>query len=392
MTSEQPTLLVFADDWGRHPSSCQHIVRELLPRHASVWVNTIGTRKPRLNRETFARVWEKLRHWTEASSGASALDGLRVVNPRMWPWFGRTWDRGINQRLLRRQLCPLLQQIEGPIVGITTLPIVADLVGRLPVSRWIYYCVDDFGVWPGLDGVTLQFLERKLVRRVDDVIAVSETLRERIARLGRAAQLLTHGVDVEHWQASRNPLELPALVGLERPLVVFWGVVDRRMDVPFVRQLAADLGQGTILLVGPGADPDPALLSLPRVVHLPPLPYAQLPELAKAARVLVMPYADLPVTRAMQPLKLKEYLATGRPAVVRNLPAIAEWADCCDVTASPEEFSRVVRQRIESGLPVLQAEARRRLASESWSAKAEQFAAFLNPAERPLPLAVGGGP
>jgi hypothetical protein len=34
-----------------------------------------------------------------------------------------------------------------------------------------------------------------------------------------------------------------------------------------------------------------------------------------------MPYADLAATRAMQPLKLKEYLATGRPVVVRDLPA-----------------------------------------------------------------------
>ena len=34
-----------------------------------------------------------------------------------------------------------------------------------------------------------------------------------------------------------------------------------------------------------------------------------------------MPYADLPVTRAMQPLKLKEYLVTDRPVVVADLPA-----------------------------------------------------------------------
>jgi hypothetical protein len=83
-----------------------------------------------------------------------------------------------------------------------------------------------------------------------------------------------------------------------------------------------------------------------------------------------MPYADLPVTRAMQPLKLKEYLATGRPAVVRDLPANRPWADCLDVAASPEAFSEAVRRRLETGLPPEQAAARARLAGESWAEKA----------------------
>ncbi len=45
----------------------------------------------------------------------------------------------------------------------------------------------------------------------------------------------------------------------------------------------------------------------------------ELPALAQQASVLIMPYADLPVTRVMQPLKLKEYLATGRPVVAAPL-------------------------------------------------------------------------
>ena len=44
------------------------------------------------------------------------------------------------------------------------------------------------------------------------------------------------------------------------------------------------------------------------------------PALAREAAVLIMPYADLPVTRAMQPLKLKEYLATDRPRRRRRSP------------------------------------------------------------------------
>jgi hypothetical protein len=86
-----------------------------------------------------------------------------------------------------------------------------------------------------------------------------------------------------------------------------------------------------------------------------------------------MPYADLPVTRAMQPLKLKEMLATGRPVVARDLPASRSWDDALDLARSPEGFRDAVLLRLHTGLPAGQALARRRLAAEGWPAKAAQL-------------------
>ena len=242
----------------------------------------------------------------------------------------------------------------------------------LPVRSWVYYCVDDFSVWPGLDGRTLGQMERDLLPQADIIIAASEYLQQRLRDLGRSSELLTHGVDLDFWTHSSSSISLPE--GLEEPFIVFWGVVDRRMDVDFLRRLAADLERGTIFLAGPEDDPDPELRRLPRVRTLGPLPLAELPDLARRAAVLIMPYADLPVTRAMQPLKLKEYLATGRPAVVRDLPANRPWADCLDLVSTPAAFSARVRQRLESGLPAEQRPRRSRLVDETWEKKARTFA------------------
>jgi glycosyltransferase involved in cell wall biosynthesis len=386
----QPGLLVFADDWGRHPSSCQHLVRLLLDRRPVSWVNTIGTRTPQLNLATLQRAFGKFRQWLRGPASREPLPAnLHVLNPKMWPWFTRPMDRWLNRKLLVRQLASVIRAMPEPPVAITTLPIVADLMDELDVRRWIYYCVDDFSQWPGLDQATLRRMEEALVRRADVLVAVSETLRDRLARMGRESHLLTHGVDLDFWRTPATA-PVPALDGLERPLIVFWGVVDRRMDVALVKRLAADMTHGTIILLGPKADPEPGLFESRRVVYLEPLPFEQLPVLAQAADVLVMPYEDLPVTRAMQPLKLKEYLATGKPAVVRDLPATHGWADCLDLAATPEAFSQAVRLRLSTGLPTQQKEARARLADETWAEKARQLEQWIDfptdapPKARPL--------
>jgi len=375
--------VVFSDDWGRHPSSCQHLIRPLLPHRPVLWVNTIGTRPPRFDWTTARRIAEKLKGWMRSKSRPDSDSGLSpaVLSPKMWPSFKSRPARWLNRRLLLRALRPAIAAMEEPPCIVTTLPLVADLAGEFPGARWAYYCVDDFSAWPGYDGATMQRMERELVPKIDVAIAVSETLQRHLAGLGRSSHLLTHGVDLEHWRSGSEE-SLPELAEFEGPLVVFWGVVDRRMDVAFVRALSNAMTAGTILLVGPQDNPEPELLKLPRVRWKPPWPFEKLPALARAAGVLVMPYGDMPATRAMQPLKLKEYLATGRPAVLRDLPATRDWADAADVVGTQDAFAEAVLRRLATGTPPEQLQARQRLDTEGWAAKAKQFECWVDGVER----------
>jgi len=375
----QTPILVFSDDWGRHPSSSQHLIRHLLPHRDVIWVNTIGTRPPRLDTQTLHRVSEKFRHWSERSSSHDVDPSVRkpqILNPRMWPSFASSFSRKLNRHLLLKALTPVVNSLGEPPIVVTTLPIVADLVGVLRARSWVYYCVDDFSVWPGYDGKTMQRMERALAPNMDRIIAVSEKLVEHVGLLGKSAELLTHGVDTDRWKVQSK--EVPReLYGLEPPFIVFWGVVDRRMDTSYVASLASRLEIGTVVMFGPQDDPDPAMLRLPKVIARPSVPFERLPDIAAAASVLVMPYADLPVTRAIQPLKLKEYLASGRPVVVRALPSTFPWQDACDVCDTAESFTEAVIRRISTGVPNEQLLARDRLTSEGWREKATIFSRLL---------------
>ena len=382
MDSKAPPtrLVVFSDDWGRHPSSCQHLVARLLDRYEVLWVNTIGTRAPTLSRADIARAAARVRQTLGSGIGQTALEPrLQVISPWMYPGFRRWWQRRLNAQLVGRA-CRRHLSRSSPVArhtAVTTLPITADLVGHVPVKHWVYYCVDDFSVWPGLDGSVMDAMERQLVARVDVVVAVSEVLQQRIASLGRDATLITHGIDLEHWQGAARVMREPPPWGrgLGRPVFLFWGVVDRRLDADWCLALADECG--ALVLVGPQQDPDPRLAAHDRI-HMPgPAAYGDLPALAAWSDVLVMPYADLPVTRAMQPLKLKEYLATGKPALLRRLPATEAWSDAADVVASIDALLQCARARVAEGTPPSQEAARGRLQEESWDVKARMFEKLL---------------
>ncbi len=337
----------------------------------------------------------------------------------MYPGFRAGWQRALNAYFMRRALRQGAQALEslaltgeGETTGasprkvlLTTLPITADLLasrrrnglrdsGRLRIDASVYYCVDDFTVWPGIDHAVMGEMERKLLEEVDDVVCASDVLADRIRKLfvevsvsmkGRVAkprgEVLTHGVEVAHWAKAgeSRPVGDAALTqwidqrhDLRRRGIhtaMFWGLRDERLEHAW----CAALGEAEALelaMAGPRTHAGP--LEPGVGIDLGTLGFEVLPSWASGADVLVMPYVDAPVTRAMQPLKLLEYLATYKPVVVRDLPATREWADCCDVVSTPKSFVQMCQLRAAMGLPAEQRAAReRRLAHESWAAKAD---------------------
>lgn len=374
-------LIVFADDWGRHPSSSQHLIRQLLPHYPTLWVNTVGTRRPTLSLADLRRAFGVLSSWVMPESderGADRPEGLNVISPKMYPGYRQGWQRRVNDRAIHHAVVPHLLPGHRHVF-VTTLPTTAGLPAVLGGDRWVYYCVDDYSKWPGTDQQVMDAMERELVVSVDQVVCVSETLQKRVEELGRRnSELLTHGVDPVMWQNPAPDSRLsPNMPEIEKPIALFWGLIDERMDRDWCVALSCDDAIHAVF-AGPLKIDVGAMFNVGSVI-LGPVPHRDLPAHAAASSVLIMPYIDAPVTQAMQPLKLLEYLATMKPVVVRDLPSTRAWADCCDLAISPGGFVDLVKERARTGILPEQIEARqRRLPGESWASKAVQLAEVIN--------------
>ena len=125
------------------------------------------------------------------------------------------------------------------------------------------------------------------------------------------------------------------------------------------------------MLVGGSSLPE-GWCDLPNVHMLGRKPYGAVAAYQAAIDVLIMPWNDSEWIKACNPIKLKEYLAVGRPIVTTDFAALDRWRDLVSVAGDAERFAAAIAAA--TGKRVDLGELLRRLDGESWDAKAELLA------------------
>lgn len=390
-------FVVFADDWGRHPSSCQHLFRRIIPRAQVIWVNTIGLRTPRLNLHDIERTLQVVRSWIHpgaalgAGTAGSSVDRSfapcgdvlfpHVLSPPMWPSFQGRTASALNQRLLSRAVHKALRQVapgKHPIL-VSTLPAVPGLFRDHAFRRKVYYCVDDFTHWHGINGRAMHRLEQETLGACDLMVATSTSILEARSPFVSASTLLTHGVDLGHFSRATPDLSSP-LAALPHPLVGMFGIFDRRVDGEALKAAARLSPQATFVVLGPVVDRDPGeFRDVPNLHFSGAVPYAELPRHVPHFDLCILPYVVDESTWNINPLKLKEYLATGKPVIASPLPEAVRLAEYLTL-ADSDDFPRAVASaiaRIKPGTSAASIHLRPGLESflrsQSWEAKAKRF-------------------
>jgi len=392
-------LLVFGEDWGAHPSSTQHLIRQLAQHYRILWVNSIGLRRPRLCLRDLRRVAEKLQNMcqpltaTAAPSAASATVGnMRILQPRVLSWPGNPLARRLNRLLLGRQLRQAMAEMgmHRPLVW-TSLPTAVEVLDLLDPAAVIYYCGDDFAALAGVDHVPVARLEQQLVARADLVLAASSTLLQRFP--AAKSHLLAHGVDAQPFASSYpRPADMPT----GKPIMGFYGSLSSWLDVGLLLAVARALPHWNLLLIGPLQCDLSELLQLANVHWLGPKAHSELPAYVRHWQVSLLPFLDNAQIRACNPLKLREYLASGKPLVSTDFPALQPYRQHVRVANGAADFVHAIRQaaldaphyqqrwleqlhcwRDVSQLAVPQQQRQSCVAGESWEVRANALRTLL---------------
>ncbi len=153
------------------------------------------------------------------------------------------------------------------------------------------------------------------------------------------------------WRSAPGAPGTPAWARARRPLLLYTGTLDERLDVPALLRIARALPQASVVLVGPLLAPEhlAPLRAATNVTIRPPLARPELLALVRAADLGLLAHRQLPLTRAMSPLKLYEYLAAGLPVVATDLPPVRGVHPSVELVAPGGDYPGAVRAALARG-------------------------------------------
>ena len=300
-----------------------------------------------------------------------------ALSPGRLPSVARL-NAHLATRLVRRHLVP-----SDPVVLWLSHPDQASQIGRYGEALVCFDSMDYHAAFKrGRARAAMAAAERDLLTRADLVFTSSEDLRARARAAGARAALVPNAAEVEHFARAAGPLPEPAdLARLGRPRLLYYGTLGPWLDVGWIAGIAHARPDWTVILIGPRAGADVGRLAgLPNLALLGPRPYAALPAYLGHTDVGLLPRVAGDLTRAMDPVKVYEYLAAGRPVVATPLAELAKYGDLVDIAATPAAAVAAIERHLRVADDGPRRERQGFAARHTWQARGALVSAALEAA------------
>lgn len=243
--------------------------------------------------------------------------GIRVVVPRLPE--GLTIDAvdALQSSLLRTFLRE--HSISDYLLWYYT-PMAMAFTRHLRPRAVVYDCMDELSAFAGAPA-SMREREQELLRRADVVFTGGQTLFESKRHSHANVFAFPSSVDVDHFSRARSSQADPDDQSrIPHPRLGFFGVIDERMDLELLRQVAAARPDWHLVIIGPVVKIDPSCLPVAANLHyLGPKQYDELPSYLAGWDVALLPFARNDATRYISPTKTPEYLAAGKPVVSTSI-------------------------------------------------------------------------
>ncbi|PSU33108.1 glycosyltransferase [Photobacterium lutimaris] len=362
-------FLVFGEDWGRHPSSSQHLLQAIGQQYDVHWINSIGLRQPTLSHRDIRRMWEKVTtrsRNTDTGQNAHIDRPTTVIKPLVWPMAQHAILKALNNHLLKRQLS---KKICRRVVW-AALPSAVDYLDICDSDLVVYYCGDDFAALAGVDHQLAATAEQRLIARADIIFACSPALKAKFPA-GKTV-LLPHGV---HLLQFAKPTTCPEDIDPSRPSIGFYGSLNNWLDQTLIIKLTKARPNINFYFIGRQDCNTERLRHQENIILLPAKPHQQLARYLQHWNMAILPFIDNEQIRACNPLKLREYLAAGCPVISSAFPATTPYRSVITTATNTTEWLNAIDQYCQwtpSQRQHYSQRAYQTVAHESWKCRATQ--------------------
>jgi len=366
------------DWWYHHPHSKNHLMRRFARAgNKVIFVNSISMGlAPVRSGELLPRVKRKLKSY--AKLARTTDEGITVVSPAVVPFFGSAAAVATNRRLLTAQISSLAKRrgLTKPILWIA-IPTAVEVVGRLGESMVIYHVSDKYDANTmdhATDPALIRRLHERAIEAADLVFYSSRKLFGEATAGREKSHLLEQAVDFDHWsRLSEREVEVTAAVAkIPKPRIGYFGAIEPWLiDQELIKKASREHADWNWIFIG-NKSRGLEIENLPTVHFLPPVSYEELPQYAAGFDVCVLPWnTEVPFTSYGSAIKVREYLASGKPVVISPLPEYESMRDVLRIGRTHEQFLNLVEDALrETGSKLVRAR-QASVKDGTWDARAE---------------------
>jgi glycosyltransferase involved in cell wall biosynthesis len=368
-------LFWFEDDWGHYGRTYEMVARHLAGIDDVDRVVCIFPPLPEPSREFLRPLSIR-----EGSSRVSLIAQKRLRIPvleRIFPRLeklGRLW----GDFALRNHLRRLGFHRENTILWLfPPHPYLEKIIAMVPHAMVVTQVVDNFQhmektFW--LQGYA-QEQYPKLAGLSDLIITSSRENYDLFRKDHAVCHLFENAVDPIFLGDPSSSLQPRGMT----PRLGYVGWITDRTDLRLLAHVAKSRPDWSIIIAGPryGCDIDVSEISLlPNVEIRDPIPYHEVPAFLQSLDVCLIPHRDTAYSRSMSPLKLYQYLASGKPVVSTAVAGVEKFGKHLFMARDEEEFIRSIERALSEDTPQARSARIEAAKNETWERRVgEMFSA-----------------
>lgn len=314
--------IVFGDDWGVHPSTTQHLILNMPASDKVIWVDSIGMRAPRMCIKDGKRIINKIQSFLKRKDSStqpiysSCTARFTQIKPKVIPYHLNEIVRRFNSIYLHQSIKQKMKMLNMSIPNLlAAVPSAVYYFDAIPHNKIGYLRLDQYDFFPGTDPKLVYHSESEMFKRATHVFCTAKSLLPKGEFLDKG-HYLPQGVDIKNFAKT-------SLAPSKNKILGFYGLISDYVDFDLVLNVARALPDWKLEFVGSLTTNIPKKLQQKDNIHfLPKVPWLQLPNLLSNWTAAWAPYLLTEHTLASNPLKVREYLASGVPSHCTPIPEV----------------------------------------------------------------------
>ena len=210
----------------------------------------------------------------------------------------------------------------------------------------IYDCMDDYLSFPSINKNhvlknIINNAEKKLINRADLVIFSSEYLRNQVHKrhgISKKSIVINNAIEMPNNEGSKS-LVADKIKSLSRP-IVYIGTIAEWFDYEIMISLLNSHKDLNLVLIGPLSSSN---INHPQIHYMGPVVHSEIFNIMKVAYALIMPFKINELILSVNPVKLYEYIYSGKPVISVRYNETEKFEDFVYLYNDFEELDKILK-------------------------------------------------